>query len=197
MLCVNYLQSEVWMEKITFLEYEAPKIFTADGNEIFGARGHWLELAQTITADLKWLLRLPFFQFWSNVVYNPTIGDCLVSCLQEFPTCHNRQSFPRDSHMHSTLEELCYRVFLVLARLVTSKESKEAFMTHKVHGDFLYDKYLLTVPMMLDICQLYGRDNQGLVQKMITTAMKLQPLYSDDFYSAANFFVEASKLVKK
>ncbi|XP_043280547.1 activating signal cointegrator 1 complex subunit 2 [Venturia canescens] len=187
--------SKDWMEKRTFLEYKAPQIYKPNGNEILGAKDRWLEVVENITTDFKWLLHLKFYKFWSNVLYNPTIGDCLVSCLQEFPTFHNLETFPNDPMMRESLENLRHKVFLFLARLVTSKQSKEEFITHEVHGEFLYDNFLLTVPMMFDICQLYARENPKHVERMLMTAMKLQPLYYDDLQVAANFFIKAFKMI--
>lgn len=178
------------MEERLFLCYEAPCIYDENGAEIVGAKDRWLEIVDFIVKDLDWLLRLPFYKFWSNVIHNPLIVDSLVTILQELPTFYTLETFPNDPSMRELLEKLRRNVLVVYARLVSSKESKEEYMSHDVHGRYLYEQFLLTVPMMLDICQIYGRENGEVVERIISTAIKLQPAYNDDLAMTVAFLTQ-------
>lgn len=106
--------------------------------------------------------------------------DSLLSVLQNIPRFYNLQNFPKDPEMQSTLEKLRQKVLNIFARIVTLKESPSEFMTPVYHGSLIYDKFLITIPTLMDLAQLYGRDNERIVSQIIKRAFKSQELYNED-----------------
>ena len=41
--------------------------------------------------------------------------------------------------------------------------------------------FIVTLPMLLDICVIFGNSNKEEVKRMVTTAFKNAPSYNDDF----------------
>jgi activating signal cointegrator complex subunit 2 len=106
--------------------------------------------------------------------------DTLISFLQEAPPFYALENFPTIPEMLETLEKLRCNVLMVFARLVTNKESSTEYMNHPFHGNLLYDNYIFTIPIIFDLCQLYGRDNAKVIKKLIQSVFSLQSMYLDD-----------------
>ncbi|KAK0081891.1 hypothetical protein PV325_011418 [Microctonus aethiopoides] len=179
--------SAKWVDKRFFLHYESPNIYHEDGTEIIGAKDRWLEIMDYIADDYNWLLQLPFYKFWSNIVHDPRIMDSIVSVLQESPVFFTYDKFPNDEKMREMLEIVREKVLVIFARIVTNKASQSEFIDHEYHGKLIYDHFLMSVPIMMDLCQLYGRENSRVVERIIKSAIKLQPTYNNDLSEAAQF----------
>ncbi|XP_050459641.1 activating signal cointegrator 1 complex subunit 2 [Cataglyphis hispanica] len=186
-----------WADKRYFLHYKVPEIYNDDGSEIMGAREHWIEVISYIIEDLNWLLDLPFYRFWSNIVYNTSIMDTLVSFLQEAPPFYALENFPSEPGMLEALEELRYNVLMVFARLATNKESSTEYMSHPFLGNLLYDNYIFTIPIIFDLCQLYGRENAKIIEKIICSIFTLQPMYNDDLKKSVTCLIKAFENVER
>ncbi|RLU22676.1 hypothetical protein DMN91_004954 [Ooceraea biroi] len=186
-----------WADKRILVRYEAPEIYKSDGSEIEGARERWLEIAGYIIEDLSWLLELPFYRFWSNVVYNTSIIDTLVSFLQEAPPFYALESFPNIPEMLKVLEDLCRNVLMVFARLVTNKESSTEYMSLPFFGSLLYDNYIFTIPIIFDLCQLYGRENAKVTKKVVHNIFSAQSMYNDDLKKSVPCLIKALENVER
>ncbi|KAH0547339.1 hypothetical protein KQX54_018772 [Cotesia glomerata] len=114
------------------------------------------------------------------MAFNRPIMDSLLSVLQNIPRFYNLQNFPKDPEMQSTLEKLRQKVLNIFARIVTLKESSTEFMTPDYHGSLIYDKFLITIPTLIDLAQLYGRENERIVSQIVKRAFKSQGLYNED-----------------
>ncbi|XP_044591557.1 activating signal cointegrator 1 complex subunit 2 isoform X2 [Cotesia glomerata] len=172
--------SKHWVVKKYFLIYEIPNIYDDNGKQVLGAKSTWLEIINYMINDYSWLLRLPYYKFWSNMAFNRPIMDSLLSVLQNIPRFYNLQNFPKDPEMQSTLEKLRQKVLNIFARIVTLKESSTEFMTPDYHGSLIYDKFLITIPTLIDLAQLYGRENERIVSQIVKRAFKSQGLYNED-----------------
>ncbi|XP_011148147.1 activating signal cointegrator 1 complex subunit 2 isoform X2 [Harpegnathos saltator] len=189
--------SPKWTEKRYFLHYEAPEIYDENGSEIVGYKEYWIELINYIIEDLTWLLNLPFYRFWSNVIYNTSIIDTLVSFLQEAPPFYALETFPAIPEMLEALEKLRYNVLMIFIRLVTNKESLTEYIQHPYLGNLLYNNYIFTVPIIFDLCQLYGRENDKLIEKILHNIFSMQPLYNDDLEKSVPCLIKALKNVEQ
>lgn len=107
--------------------------------------------------------------------------------LQNSPTFYTYDRFPNDGKMRESLEDLRHKVLIVFARIVTNKESPEAYITPQTHGELLYKEFLITAPIMMDLCQLYGRENQKIVERILQSAIKAQPGYETDLHESIDF----------
>ncbi|XP_017759307.1 PREDICTED: activating signal cointegrator 1 complex subunit 2 [Eufriesea mexicana] len=188
--------SKRWASDHYFLSYEAPDIYNDDGFEITGAKQRWMEIVNYMINDLKWLLGLPFYKFWSNIVFNTSILDTLVSFLQEAPPFYALENFPNSPEMLELLETLSRYVLVVFTRLVTNKESSKEFMNRPFFGNLLYEKYIFTVPIIFDLCQLYGRDNGKVIKRILNCLFTLEPRYYNDLQRAVPYLVEVLENVE-
>lgn len=195
-MVINALNAK-WADKRCLVRYEVPEIYSSDGSEIEGAREHWLEIANYMIEDLSWLLELPFYRFWSNIVYNTSIIDALVSFLQEAPPFYTLESFPNIEEMLETLENLRRNVLMVFARLVTNKESPTEYMSSPFLGNLLYDNYIFTIPIIFDLCQLYGRENAKVTKRIVHGVFTVQPMYSDDLQKSVPCLIKALENVER
>lgn len=114
----------------------------------------------------------------------------LISFLQEAPPYYAIDDFPSNPQVREQLNKLRRYVLMVFARLVTNKESPSEHMSRSFHGNLLYNNYIFTVPIILDLCQQYGRENKRTVDKILKSLFTLQPLYMEDFKRAVSFLVE-------
>lgn len=67
------------------------------------------------------------------------------------------------------------------------KSFQTEWMTKEQLGDILYDKYLITVPLIFDLLVIYGSENAHIVQKMLETILKIQPKYRNDLKDGLKF----------
>ncbi|XP_015111526.1 activating signal cointegrator 1 complex subunit 2 [Diachasma alloeum] len=189
--------SNFWVEKRHFLHYEEPFIYGDNGQEILGSKDRWLKILNHLNKDFQWLLCLPYHKFWSNIIYNESIIKSMSIFLVDSPTFYTIEKFPNDERMHGAFEHLARNVLITFARIVTNQESSIEFMDKDYHGKLIYDKYLMTVTIMWDLCQLYGRDNDKVVEKIVSSAIKLNPLYSTDFKQAVAFLIEVFTTIEQ
>lgn len=130
------------------------------------------------------------FRFWSNIVYNTSIMDTLVSFLQEAPPFYALENFPNEPRMLEALDKLRCNVLMVFARLATNKESLAEYMSRPFLGNLLYDNYIFTIPIIFDLCQLYGRENSKVIEKIIYCIFTLQPMYNDDLKKSVTCLIK-------
>ncbi|XP_054007569.1 activating signal cointegrator 1 complex subunit 2 [Hylaeus anthracinus] len=186
-----------WVEDHYFLNYEDPKIYNEDGSEIMGAKERWMEIVQCMIDDLKWLLSLQFYRFWSNIVYNKSILNALVSFLQEAPPFYALETFSNCPEMLELLETLSRYVLMTFTRLVTNKESSGEYMDRSFLGNLLYENFIFTVPIIFDLCQLYGRENDKIMKRLLKSLFILEPRYNNDIQKAVPCLIEAFENVER
>ncbi|KAJ8686407.1 hypothetical protein QAD02_022201 [Eretmocerus hayati] len=179
-----------WLQERYLCHYECPHLVDSDGRDIIGAKERWMEITGFIIDDLIWLLQLPFYKFWSTVIHDRAVVDTMIIFLQDAPVYYSLDNFPNDPEMFDQLNRLRHYVLVLFARMVTSEESPTEYITPKYHASLIYNKYLVSVPILMDLCQHYGRDNRKTVEKIVNTAFKIQPLYEKDTEKAATFLVE-------
>lgn len=130
------------------------------------------------------------FRFWSNIVYNTSIIDALVSFLQEAPPFYALENFPNISEMLEALEELCRNVLMIFVRLTENKESLTEYMHDIFLGNLLYDNYIFTIPIIFDLCQLYGRENTKVIRNILCKVFNMQPLYNNDLENSVPYLIK-------
>jgi activating signal cointegrator complex subunit 2 len=84
-------------------------------------------------------------------------------------------------------EKIANNVLIIVCRLITNRESDVEFMTKEKQAEIVYKNYVITVPMIFDMIALYGHDNKDLLQKIISTILKIEPKYLNDFKTAIKF----------
>ncbi|XP_073305165.1 uncharacterized protein [Primulina huaijiensis] len=140
-----------------------------------------------LNRELSRLLKLGPKQFWREVSTDESLYAFLESFLKfrsrwyDFPY-HGVQGIVAGVIVDEF--ELCRRVFMVLYRLSSNRDpGAEAAdtLSPKDHAVLLQSKKLLDLPKLLDICAIYGQENEDLTRRLVMNAMKAQPYLQDDF----------------
>ncbi|KZV54539.1 activating signal cointegrator 1 complex subunit 2 [Dorcoceras hygrometricum] len=152
-----------------------------------------------LNRELSRLLKLGPKHFWREV----STDESLYAFLESFLKFRSRwYDFPHHGVRGTVAgvivdeSELCRRVFMVLYRLSSNQDpgAKAAdTLSPKDHAVvrivLLQSKKLLDLPKLLDICAIYGQDNEDLTRRLVMNAMKAQPLLQDDFPVLMSNFV--------
>ncbi|KAL9143858.1 hypothetical protein ABFS82_14G261500 [Erythranthe guttata] len=147
-----------------------------------------------LNLELSRLLKLHPRDFWKEVATNESLSSFLESFLKfrsrwyDFP---HRGARGIVAGVIVGEFELCRRVFMVLYRLSSNRDPgvKNAdTLSLKDHEALLQDKKLLDLPKLLDICAIYGHENEDLTRilvcsskQIVKNAMRAQPFIHDDF----------------
>lgn len=54
-------------------------------------------------------------------------------------------------------------------------------------ADILYDKFIITIPMIFDLLVVYGPENSQIVRRILETVLRIQPKYRNDLKEGLNF----------
>jgi len=147
--------------------------------ELSGALETWLIQTRRTDQDLVWLLRLPCHIFWSQICFDQTLHRWLGDIMETFPRDHD-EDFSWSETIMKTNNSILHKLFLVHVRLCTHKESAEDFFTAEFWGQMLYEKFILELPRILDICVLFSSRNRNITCKMVSNVFKHQPQYNND-----------------
>lgn len=113
----------------------------------------------------------------------------MVIFLQEAPTFYTLDDF-FDDEIQEKFNKVRRNILIVFARLVTNKESQSEFLSLSMHADLLYNKFIFTIPILIDLCQQYGRDNKKIIEKIVNSVFLAQPLYNQDLIKTVSFITK-------
>ncbi|KAI3460156.1 hypothetical protein Pfo_016819 [Paulownia fortunei] len=156
-----------------------------------------------LNRELSRLLKLHPRDFWREVATDESLNAFLESFLKfrsrwyDFP---HRGARGIVAGMIVGEFELCRRVFMVLYRLSSNRDpgAKAAdTLSPKDHEALLQDKKLLDLPKLLDICAIYGHENEDLTRILVMNAMKAQPFIQDDFPVLMSHFLSIVRTMKQ
>lgn len=100
--------------------------------------------------------------------------------------------------MASEIYELaCRNALLIICRLITNRESDSEFMTKEKQAEIIYGEFVMSVPMIFDMLNLYGYSNKELMQKILDTLLKIEPKYSNDLKLGIKFIMSTFETMKK
>lgn len=178
-----------WAKDCSLILYERPPLSNISKPD---ALDNWNQMMQEYLEQLKWLLSLEHHVFWSTIVYHSQCMDMLISFLQEANPPYMQ---PYCESVQATYEDIRKHVLVVFSRLITNKESKEHYMHKDYMRDVIYNKFIFTIPILWDICLIYGADNRKHVGRILTSVFTLQPKYLKDLEAAISFVKEAFKYI--
>ncbi|XP_050664663.1 activating signal cointegrator 1 complex subunit 2 [Leptidea sinapis] len=182
--------SPYWVEKKDLILYEGPP---TGSNLIPGSVGAWKSKISIYLENLKWLLSLEHHRFWSTVLHHSQCMDMIISFLQEARPPYMTPYEMKD--VRSLYEEIRRLVLVVFSRLVTNKESKTQWLSKEFMSKQFFDNFIFTIPLLFDICLIYGCDNNRHVSRMLEAVFTLQPKYMDETAGALRFAHEAFKFI--
>lgn len=60
-------------------------------------------------------------------------------------------------------------------------------MTKDQLANILYDKFIITIPMIFDLLVIYGAENAQIIRRIIDTILRIQPKYKRDLSDGLNY----------
>ncbi|KAK8736004.1 hypothetical protein OTU49_005166 [Cherax quadricarinatus] len=183
-----------WIQKGTYIKYVPPPLPDDNGVLPPGARESWLEQMEFLEQDLQTLLSLPHHKFWSQMVYDPAVHECLESYITSGFRWYDDVIL--DDYSRPVVESIHHLVFLNYVRMATYKESKTCHITPGVFGDIIYENYMFDICKLLDLCLLYGPTNGQLLAKMVYNIFTQQPKYYNDLSQAVSSICQALEKVE-
>ncbi|KAF3446558.1 hypothetical protein FNV43_RR11738 [Rhamnella rubrinervis] len=148
-----------------------------------------------LNRGLSRLLKLNPREFWKEVASDTSLHEFLDSFLQfrsrwyDFPH-HGAKGMVAGVIVGEF--ELSRRVFMVLYRISSNRDPGARAVDNlspKDHGVILQEKKLLDLPKLLDICAIYGHENEDLTKILVTNALKAQPRIHNNLTSVMSHFL--------
>lgn len=132
------------------------------------------------------------------MIYDKEFLNPLIHFLQESTPFYIplRDIFYDNEPVLELYERICRNALVLVCRLITNRESDEEFMTKEKQAELIYGNYVISVPMIFDIVALYGYNNRDVVQRVITTLLKIEPRYSSDIKTGIKFIRDTLGTIK-
>uniref|UniRef100_A0A803N1F7 CUE domain-containing protein n=1 Tax=Chenopodium quinoa TaxID=63459 RepID=A0A803N1F7_CHEQI len=133
-----------------------------------------------LNRELARLLKLKPRDFWREVAVDASLHEFLDSFLQfisrwyDFPY-HGAKGIVAGVIVGDL--ELSRRVFMLLYRISSNKDPGlrvTESLSPKDHQVLLQEKKLLNLPKLLDICAVYGHENEDLTRSLVLNAINAQ-----------------------
>ncbi|XP_039448364.2 activating signal cointegrator 1 complex subunit 2 [Culex pipiens pallens] len=188
---------EKWSEPRVFTRY-VPFPFKAGAVEEGPALEQWIAETGWFIKDLRWLLGLEHFRFWSTMVHNRGAIETVISFTQTAIPYYLAGVVRGAATVYPLYSEAHRLTIQVICRLVTQRESDQCWLAKEFLGDLLYRHYLVSVPLLVELLPVYGcADNKPLLTRLLQTVFKLQPKYVQDLSVAVKFLQETFKTIQR
>ncbi|XP_014260275.1 activating signal cointegrator 1 complex subunit 2 isoform X2 [Cimex lectularius] len=151
-----------------------------DGAFVLGAKDSWLSKTNIFKENMQWLLTLPHHRFWSQIIYGKDSWDSVITFLQEAYPYYILDSLPQDPDIKQMYFQIYFLVFRIIKRATTRKESEAHWIGAKKFGSLLYNYTIVSFPILLDVCVVYGESFKDEVHNIINKVFKAQPMYKED-----------------
>lgn len=137
------------------------------------------------------------------MIFDEFFIDPLAHFLQESTPFYIpiSQIFSATPELLDTYNKISRNALVICLRLITNRESESEFMSKEKQAQILYDKFIISMPMIFDMIALYGFANKDMMQKFVDTLVKIEPKYVQDLKAGVkileNSFATMSEEVKK
>ncbi|XP_024977739.1 activating signal cointegrator 1 complex subunit 2 [Cynara cardunculus var. scolymus] len=147
-----------------------------------------------LNTECSLLLKLNPKDFWREVASDTSLHVFLESFLKfrnrwyDFPY---RGAKGMVAGVIVGEHELSRRAFMILYRISSNRDpgaKASDSLSAKDHAVILQEKKLLDLPKLLDICAIYGHENEELTRLLVTNAIKVQPMIHDSFTKVISHF---------
>ncbi|KAJ0789711.1 putative ubiquitin system component CUE, UBA-like superfamily [Helianthus annuus] len=141
------------------------------------------------------LLKLNAKDFWKQVASDTSLHAFLESFLKYRSRWYDFPYRGAKGIVAGVIvgeHELNRRVFMILYRMSSNRDpgaKASDSLSARDHAVILQEKKLLDLPKLLDICAIYGHENEDLTRSIVTNAIKAQPLIHDSFTDAISHFL--------
>ncbi|MFS7938896.1 putative ubiquitin system component CUE, UBA-like superfamily [Helianthus anomalus] len=138
------------------------------------------------------LLKLNAKYFWKQVASDTSLHAFLESFLKYRSRWYDFPYRGAKGIVAGVIvgeHELNRRVFMILYRMSSNRDPGAKASDSLSARDHAGEKKLLDLPKLLDICAIYGHENEELTRLIVTNAIKAQPLIHDSFTAAISHFL--------
>ncbi|KAJ8762595.1 hypothetical protein K2173_008034 [Erythroxylum novogranatense] len=148
-----------------------------------------------LNRQLSWLLKLSPREFWREVAGDNSLHEFVESFLKyrnrwyDFP--HRGAKGIVAGVIVGDLD-LARRVFMLLYRISSNRDPGARTvdsLSSKDHAVLLQERKLLDLPMLLDICAIYGHENEELTKSLVQNALRAQPGIHDNLFAVTSHFL--------
>ncbi|KAJ9186825.1 hypothetical protein P3X46_002355 [Hevea brasiliensis] len=148
-----------------------------------------------LNRELSRLLKLSPREFWREVASDNSLHEFLDSFLK-----HRSRWYDFPHHGVKGIvagvvvgeRDLSRRVFMVLYRISSNRDPGARAadtLSSRDHAVLLQEKKLLDLPKLLDICAIYGHENEELIQVLVKNALQAQTGIYDNLTAAMSQFL--------
>ncbi|XP_034256178.1 activating signal cointegrator 1 complex subunit 2 isoform X2 [Thrips palmi] len=155
----------------------------------------WLKRNLRFQTEITWLLSLEHHRFWSQILFSAHSMDGLISFLQEALPYYVLPEFlvaPRLEEAYHRTAELVFQAFMRLG--VFDSKFLSYFPVQK-QAELVYEHHVFTLPIILDLCHLFGRENRQAISSLVEILFRNQPRYLTDIPQIVTFLEEAFKIL--
>ncbi|KAF2324274.1 hypothetical protein GH714_011535 [Hevea brasiliensis] len=148
-----------------------------------------------LNRELSRLLKLSPREFWREVASDNSLHEFLDSFLKYRSRWYD---FPHRGVKGIVAgvvvgeHDLSRRVFMVLYRISSNRDPGARAadtLSSRDHAFLLQEKKLLDLPKLLDICAIYGHENEELIQFLVKNALQAQTGIYDNLTAAMSQFL--------
>ncbi|KAK3231235.1 hypothetical protein Dsin_003116 [Dipteronia sinensis] len=148
-----------------------------------------------LNRELSRLLKLNPRDFWREVASDSSLHEFLDSFLKFRSRWYDFPYRGIKGIVAGVIVgefELSRRVFMLLYRISSNKDPGARIadsLSLKDHAVILQEKNLLDLPKLLDICAIYGHENEDLTRLLVENALKSQPGIHDNLIGVLSHFL--------
>lgn len=156
----------------------------------------WITETTLFDEDIQWLLHLEYHKFWSQVIYDQSVAQIISSFLQEAVPCYTPISEQiTNQNVLKLYSQLMKDIVALICRLITAKENENDWISNEFLGDLLYSKYIVSIPMVVDLIVTLGIQNHVVLNKILTKILKIQPKFMNDLKCMLEYIQTSMKSV--
>lgn len=148
-----------------------------------------------LNRELSRLLKLNPRDFWRQVASDVSLHEFLDSFLKYRSRWYDFPYRGAKGVVAGVIVgelELSRRVFMLFYRISSNKDPGARTadsLSSKDHAVFLQEKKLLDLPKLLDLCAIYGHENEDLTSLLVGNALKAQPRIHDSLSGVLSHFL--------
>lgn len=64
-----------------------------------------------------------------------------------------------------------------------------------MQAELIYEHHVFTLPVILDLCHLFGRENNSAISNLVETLFRRQPRFETDIPQLVTFLEEVCVLI--
>ncbi|XP_017486400.1 PREDICTED: uncharacterized protein LOC108374878 [Rhagoletis zephyria] len=161
----------------------------------------WQYNANLFSKDMNFLLNCHHHEFWSYMVFQKTALAAVVSFLQKSTPFYLNvwSQLVQQKTIIELYEQILELVLRIVCRLITNRESDEAWLTIDHQRELIYKNFLISVPMLFDILMAVGdadAQNTAVLRRIFDSLLRIEPNYKQDLLAALAFFRTAFRSIQ-